>query len=140
MTGMVFIIDDDANIRESVLSLLAAEGMNARAFTNGDDFFDAKRPDVPSCLICDLKMPGLGGLEIASELARRGAEMPIIFVTGSGTIPMSVQAMKARAMQFLTKPVDPDDLLDAVSNALEADASSLHAPRARAIDEDRKCD
>jgi FixJ family two-component response regulator len=129
MTPIVFVVDDDDAVRTSVLNLLSAEGLDARGFAAGPAFFEADRPDVPSCLVCDMKMPGLGGLEVAAELTRQDSGIPIIFMTGFGSIPLSVQAMKAGAVEFLTKPVAPEELLRAVRDALVADASNLPARR-----------
>jgi FixJ family two-component response regulator len=129
MTPAVFVVDDDEAVRASVLNLLGAEGIGARAFATGAGFLEIERPDAPSCLICDMKMPGQGGLEVAAELGRRGMEMPVIFMTGFGSIPMSVQAMKAGAVEFLTKPVVPEELVRAVRDALAVDEVSLPARR-----------
>jgi FixJ family two-component response regulator len=129
MTPAVFVVDDDEAVRASVLNLLGAEGIGARAFATGAGFFEIERPDAPSCLICDMKMPGQGGLEVAAELGRRGLEMPVIFMTGFGSIPMSVQAMKAGAIEFLTKPVVPEELVRAVRDALAVDEVSLPVRR-----------
>ncbi len=125
MAPLVFIVDDDDAVRASVLNLLAAEGYDARGYAAAAAFFDQARPDRPSCLICDIHMPGLGGLEVAAELARQGAGIPIIFMTGFGSIPLSVQAMKAGAVEFLTKPAAPEELLRAVRDALAADEAKL---------------
>jgi FixJ family two-component response regulator len=125
----VFVVDDDEAVRTSVLNLLAADGLEARGFAAADAFFDVARPDAPACLVCDIQMPGLGGLEVAAELARLGRELPMIFMTGFGSIPLSVQAMKAGAMEFLTKPVQPDELLRAVRDALAVDAARLDGRR-----------
>jgi FixJ family two-component response regulator len=129
MTPVVFVVDDDDAVRTSVLNLLAAEGLDARAFSAAGDFLEEARPDAPACLVCDMMMPGLGGLEVAAELRRRGLALPIIFMTGFGSIPMSVQAMKAGAMEFLVKPARPEELLRAVRDALAADASQLAVRR-----------
>jgi FixJ family two-component response regulator len=129
MTPLVFVVDDDDAVRASVLNLLTAEGFEARGYSAASAFFDEARPDASACLICDINMPELGGLEVQAELARLGADIPIIFMTGFGSIPMTVQAMKAGAMEFLTKPVAPDDLLRAVRAALAADEAGLAARR-----------
>lgn len=121
MEQLVYVVDDDEAVRGSVRNLLEAEGYAVRSFASGAAFFDALAPDVPACLVCDMKMPQLGGLDVAAELARRGAMLPIIFITGYGSIPMTVQAMKAGATEFLTKPVAPDELLRAVADALALD-------------------
>lgn len=122
---LVFVLDDDAAVRASVLNLLAAEGLDARGFAAGADFIKQARPDTAACLVCDMKMPELDGLDIAGILAGQGCELPIIFMTGHGTIPMTVQAMKAGAVEFLTKPVAPDELLRAVRDALALDEARL---------------
>jgi FixJ family two-component response regulator len=129
MRPVVFVVDDDDAMRTSVLNLLAAEEVDARGFASAADFFAEERPDAPACLVCDMKMPGVGGLEVAAELGRLGRDLPIIFMTGFGSIPMTVQAMKAGALEFLIKPVEPDELLRAVRDALAADASRLEARR-----------
>jgi FixJ family two-component response regulator len=136
MMPAVFVVDDDDAVRASVLNLLAAEGYDARGFAAAGPFFDVFDAfagkdglGTASCLVCDMHMPGPDGLEVAAGLARRGTGMPIIFMTGFGSIPMSVQAMKAGAMEFLTKPVAPEALLAAVRAALAADQAGLAARR-----------
>jgi FixJ family two-component response regulator len=126
---MVFVVDDDDAVRTSILNLLAAEGFEARGFAAGAAFIGAARPDTAACLVCDMKMPELGGLEVAAEMARQGSGIPIIFMTGFGSIPMTVQAMKAGAIEFLTKPVAPEELLRAVRDGLRADEANLAARR-----------
>lgn len=126
---VVFVVDDDDAVRASVLNLLAAEGFEARGFAAGAAFIGAARPDTAACLVCDMKMPDLGGLDVAAEMARQGSDIPIIFMTGFGSIPMTVQAMKAGAIEFLTKPVAPEELLRAVRDALRADEAKLAARR-----------
>jgi len=126
---MVFVVDDDDAVRASILNLLAAEGFEARGFAAGAAFIGAARPDTAACLVCDMKMPELGGLEVAAEMARQGSGIPIIFMTGFGSIPMTVQAMKAGAIEFLTKPVAPEELLRAVRDGLRADEANLAARR-----------
>ena len=126
---MVFVVDDDDAVRTSILNLLAAEGFEARGFAAGAAFIGAARPDTAGCLVCDMKMPELGGLEVAAEMARQGSGIPIIFMTGFGSIPMTVQAMKAGAIEFLTKPVAPEELLRAVRDGLRADEANLAARR-----------
>lgn len=125
MKEIVFVVDDDEAVRGSVLNLLAAEGHAVREFASAAAFFQEPIPDLPACLILDMKMPETGGLEVAAELARKGTDIPIIFITGFGSIPLSVQAMKAGAMEFLTKPVAPETLLGAVREALAADAAKV---------------
>lgn len=129
MAPVVFIVDDDDAVRASVLDLLGAEGYDARGFAAAAAFFDEARPNAPSCLICDMQMPELDGLEVAAELGRQGTGIPIIFMTGFGSIPLSVQAMKAGAVEFLTKPAAPETLLRAVRDALAADEVNLMARR-----------
>lgn len=126
---MVFVVDDDDAVRASILNLLAAEGFEARGFAAGTAFIGASRPETAACLVCDMKMPELGGLEVAAEMALQGSDMPIIFMTGFGSIPMTVQAMKAGAIEFLTKPVAPDELLRAVRDGLRTDEANLAARR-----------
>jgi len=127
--SMVFVVDDDDAVRASILNLLAAEGFEARGFAAGAAFIGAARPDTAACLVCDMKMPELGGLEVAAAMARQGSDMPIIFMTGFGSIPMTVQAMKAGAIEFLTKPVAPEELLRAVRDGLRTDEANLAARR-----------
>ncbi|MFC5478783.1 response regulator transcription factor [Massilia suwonensis] len=129
MAPVVFVLDDDDGVRASVLNLLQAEGIEARGFSTGLDFVAQARLDAPSCLVCDIHMPEIGGLDVAAELARLGNELPIIFMTGFGSIPLSVRAMKAGAVEFLTKPVAPEALLQAVRDALALDAAGLAARR-----------
>jgi FixJ family two-component response regulator len=125
----VYVVDDDDSVRGSVLNLLRAEGIAARGFATGREFVAQARSDAPSCLVCDMQMPELDGLEVAAELARRGNDIPVIFMTGFGSIPLSVRAMKAGAIEFLTKPVVPDALILAVREALALDAAGLAARR-----------
>ena len=120
-TSIVLVIDDDPLVRDSVTDLLAANGFAARAFESAMEFIQAKRPDIPACLILDVELPGLSGLELQTELAKSGIELPIIFLTGHGDIPRSVRAMKAGAVEFLTKPFRARELLDAVRQALVRD-------------------
>jgi FixJ family two-component response regulator len=129
MTPTVYVVDDDDSVRASVLDLLRAEGIEARGFSAGRDFVAQARADAPSCLVCDMQMPELDGLEVAAELARLGKAIPVIFMTGFGSIPLSVRAMKAGAIEFLTKPVAPDALILAVREALALDAAGLAARR-----------
>lgn len=127
MTPIVYVLDDDDTVRASVLNLLRAEGIEALGFAAGPDFLAQVRADAPACLVSDMQMPELGGLEVAAELARLGADVPIVFMTGYGTIPLSVRAMKAGAIEFLTKPVAPEALLQAVREALALDAGRVAA-------------
>ena len=118
---MVFVIDDDESIRESLKSLMRSVGLGVETFASAQEFRQSERPDVPACLILDVRMPGLSGLDLQRDLADAGIHIPIIFITGHGDIPMSVRAMKAGAVEFLTKPFRDQDLLDAIQQALERD-------------------
>ena len=119
--AMVFVIDDDESIRESLKSLLRSVGLGVETFASAQEFLQSTRPDVPACLILDVRMPGLSGLDLQRELTEANIHIPIIFITGHGDIPMSVRAMKAGAVEFLTKPFRDQDLLDAIQQALERD-------------------
>jgi RNA polymerase sigma factor (sigma-70 family) len=118
---VVFVVDDDASVRSSLKFLLSTVGLNAETFDSADRFLYKKRADVPSCLVLDVRLPGLSGLDFQRELATRNICIPIVFLTGYGDIPMSVRAMKAGAVEFLTKPFRDQDLLDAVRVALDRD-------------------
>ena len=119
--SIVFVIDDDPLVRDSVADLLGSAGLAAQAFGSATEFIQAKRPDISACLILDVELPGLSGLDLQAELAKSGIEVPIIFLTGHGDIPKSVRAMKAGAVEFLTKPFRAPELLDAVRQALVRD-------------------
>ena len=121
VADMVFVIDDDESIREALKSLIRSVGLSVATFASAQDFLESSRPDVPSCLILDVRMPGLSGLDLQRDLAEANIHIPIIFITGHGDIPMSVRAMKAGAVEFLTKPFRDQDLLDAIQQALERD-------------------
>ncbi|MBZ5622699.1 MAG: response regulator [Acidobacteriia bacterium] len=121
LTSIVFVIDDDPLVRDSVTDLLAATGFAAQAFGSATEFIQAKRPDIPACLILDVELPGLSGFDLQVELTKSGTEVPIIFLSGHGDIPKSVRAMKAGAVEFLTKPFRAQELLDAVKQALVRD-------------------
>ncbi|MBV9770930.1 MAG: response regulator transcription factor [Bryobacterales bacterium] len=116
--GIVFVVDDDPLVCDSVADLLGSAGFPAQTFGSATEFIRAKRPDIAACLVLDVELPGLSGLDLQAELAKSGIEVPIIFLTGHGDIPKSVRAMKAGAVEFLTKPFRPQDLLDAVRQAL----------------------
>jgi len=118
---LVFIVEDDAEFRAALQRLFRTVGLKAEAFGSATDFLDAKRPDMPACLVLDVRLPGLSGLDLQTELAKRAIRLPIIFMTGHGDIPMSVRAMKAGAVDFLAKPFRDQDLLDAVGIAIERD-------------------
>jgi FixJ family two-component response regulator len=119
--AMVFVVDDDASIRESLKNLIRSVGLRVELFASAQEFLGSKRPDVPSCLVLDVRLPGLSGLDLQRRTRDAGMEVPIIFITGHGDIPMSVRAMKAGAVEFLTKPFRDQDLLDAIQQALERD-------------------
>jgi len=119
--AVVFVVDDDAPVRESLKNLISSVGLRAELFASTQEFLRSKRPDVPSCLVLDVRLPGLSGLDLQKRITEAGMEIPIIFITGHGDIPMSVRAMKAGAVEFLTKPFRDQDLLDAIQLALERD-------------------
>jgi RNA polymerase sigma factor (sigma-70 family) len=121
---MVLVIDDDPSMRTAIKELIEAVGLNCQTFGSGQELLEAKLPDVPSCLVLDVRLPGPSGLNLQRELSERGNHIPIIFITGHGDIPMSVQAMKAGAVEFLTKPFRDQDLLDAIEQATERDRSA----------------
>jgi FixJ family two-component response regulator len=118
---VVLVIDDDPDVREGLKALFQSVNLESRAYRSAPEFFRSKPPDQVSCLILDVRLPGLSGLDFQAELAKVNVNIPIIFITGYGDIPMSVKAMKAGAVEFLTKPVREQDLLDAVRTALERD-------------------
>jgi FixJ family two-component response regulator len=118
---IVFVIDDDRMIREGLQSLIRSVGLRVEMFGSAQDFLLAKRADAPACLILDVRMPGLSGLDLQLKLSDAGIHIPIIFITGHGDIPMSVRAMKEGAYEFLTKPVRGQDLLGAVQKAISTD-------------------
>jgi FixJ family two-component response regulator len=117
----VFVVDDDASMRRSLESLLRSVGHDVKLFASGPEFMRAERKDAPGCLVLDVRLPGISGLAFQQELTQAGIKLPIIFVTGHGDVPMTVRAMKAGAVEFLTKPFDDQVLLDAVHAALERD-------------------
>ena len=116
---VVFVIDDDASVRASLKKLFESVGFHVQLHGSADEFLQSERPDVPCCLVLDVRLPGLSGIEFQSELAKMRTDVPIIFMTGHGDIPMTVQAMKAGAVEFLTKPCRDQELLDAVRSAIE---------------------
>ena len=117
-SSIIYVVDDDQTVRESLESLFDSVGLKSRSFSSATDFLSARLPDVTSCLILDVRLPGLGGLDFQTDLARAKIDIPIIFITGYGDIPMSVRAMKHGAVEFLSKPIREQDLLDAVQLAL----------------------
>jgi len=117
----VFVIDDDDLVRASIQGLLNSVGLRSETFGAAQEFLRSKRPDVPSCLVLDVRLPGVNGLDFQRDLADAGIRIPIIFITGYGDIPMTVKAMKSGAVEFLTKPFRDQDLLDAIHQALDRD-------------------
>jgi FixJ family two-component response regulator len=117
----VFVVDDDASVRESIQGLLRSARLRCASFATAEEFLRNKPPDGPSCLVLDVSLPGVNGLEFQRQLADAGVRIPIIFITGHGDIPMSVKAMKSGAVEFLTKPFQDQDLLDAIRQALHRD-------------------
>jgi DNA-binding NtrC family response regulator len=120
-TGFVYVVDDDASVREGVARLIRSAGVMTQTFASGEEFLAAARPKNPSCLVLDVQLPGLTGLDLQRELAKSGVQVPIIFLTGHGDIPMTVRALKAGAAHFLTKPIDDQDLLSAIDQCLTSD-------------------
>jgi len=117
----VFVVDDDAGMRASIQGLLKSAGLRSESFGTAEEFLSSNRPDVPSCLVLDVSLPGINGLDFQHKLADAGVQIPIIFITGHGDIPMTVKAMKSGAVEFLTKPFLDRDLLDAIQHALDRD-------------------
>jgi len=115
----VYVVDDDASVRRGLSNLIRSVGLRVEVFASASEFLAVKRPDAPACLILDVRLPGLSGLDFQTELTKARNQIPIIFITGHGDIPMTVKAMKAGAIEFLTKPFRDQDLLDAVQVALE---------------------
>ena len=122
---IVFIVDDDVSVRESMELLIRDEHWKPETFASAQEFLDHPRKRVPSCLVLDLSLPGLNGLELQKKLAVEHIDMPIIFITGHGDVPQSVQAMKAGALEFLTKPLDTEALVRAIRNAIERSSVAL---------------
>src|SRR6266403_6145641 len=123
--AIVYVIDDDAQTRESLKNLMRSVGLHVEVFASAQDFLRSKRPDVPACLVLDVRLRGLSGLDLQKRMAEAKIEVPIIFITGYGDIPVTVQAMKAGAVEFLTKPFDADALLSAIQQALERSRIAL---------------
>jgi FixJ family two-component response regulator len=121
---IVFVVDDDLSVRRSTERLIRLAGLEVQTFTSAREFLKHPRPDRPACLVLDVRMPGLSGMDLQRELKQSGIQLPIIFITGHGDIPMTVRAMKAGAVEFLTKPFRSRGLLDAVRSALERDQSA----------------
>ena len=136
-TSIVYVVDDDASVREALSNLLESVGLDAELFGSTEEFLRANRPAVPSCLVLDVTLPGMNGLEFQEMLPRTGNPIPIVFITAFGDIPMTSRAMKAGAVEFLAKPFQKDDLLTAIDQALAKDSAqraveaSISALRAR---------
>jgi len=122
---IVFVVDDDPSVREALSSLIRSIDLNVETFSSAREFLQHKRPDVPACLVLDVRLPGLSGLDLQRELVTAKNSIPIIFITGHGDVPMSVRAMKAGAVEFLTKPFRDQELLDAIHQAIERDRELL---------------
>jgi FixJ family two-component response regulator len=123
--AVVFVVDDDVSMREALAGLIAANGLRVACFSSAQEFLLRPMDEAPACLVLDVRMPGVGGFELQRELAAAGREVPIIFITAHGDIPMAVRAMKAGAFEFLPKPIRGEDLLAAVEQALERDRRAL---------------
>lgn len=123
--AVVFVVEDDASVREALSSLIRSVGLHAELFPSAQAFLKHQKPVAPACLVLDVRLPGLSGLELQRELASRDNTIPIIFITGHGDIPMSVRAMKDGAVEFLTKPFRDQDLLDAIQQAIERDRLAI---------------
>ena len=133
---VVFVVDDDARVREALSSLLASAGLEVAVFASATEFLDADKPDAPACLVLDLELPDINGLELQKELAEREAP-PIVFITGHGDIPSSVKAMKAGAVEFLSKPFGDDELLHAVETSIALDRAERQKRSERATLDNR---
>jgi FixJ family two-component response regulator len=120
-SAAVFVIDDDALVRAAIQGMLKSVGLHSEIFATAQEFLQSKRPDVPSCLVLDVRLPGVNGLDFQRQLADADVRIPIIFITGHGDIPMTVKAMKSGAVEFLTKPFRDQELLDAIHLAIERD-------------------
>ncbi len=125
LTPIVFVVDDDVSVRESLELLIRCEGWQPETFASAQEFLDYPRARVPNCLVLDVSLPGLNGLDLQQLVASERTDMPIIFITGYGNVPMTVQAMKAGAVEFLTKPFSDDVLLRAIRQALERSRAAL---------------
>jgi FixJ family two-component response regulator len=131
--NLVFVVEDDPSMRNALNNLLRSVGLEAQLFSSAKEFLQSGRPDVPSCVILDVRLPGISGLDLQRELAAANVHIPIIFITAHGDIPMSVRAMKAGAVEFLTKPFRDQDLLDAIQVALNQDR--VRREKAHGLDE-----
>lgn len=130
---IVYVVEDNTAVREALDSLIRSVGFRVQTFGSGQEFLRTKRTNVPSCLVLDVRLPGLSGLELQQELSRSNTPIPIIFITGHGDIPMSVRAMKAGALEFLVKPFRDQDLLDAIHQAIEKDRISQRTRESLAL-------
>jgi FixJ family two-component response regulator len=141
--AIVFVVDDDESIREALKSLISSVGLQVATFASAREFMQSRTPDVPGCLVLDVRLPGLSGLDLQRELARANIATPIIFITGHADIPMTVRAMKAGAVEFLSKPFRDQDLLDAIHQALDRDRISreqrLQDPELRSLYDSLSC-
>jgi len=128
-TPVVFVVDDDVSVRESLELLIGTAGWRVGTFSSGQEFLAQPRPTVPCCLVLDVSLPGLNGLELQERIAHERSEMPIVFITGHGDVPMTVRAMKAGAIEFLTKPFNDDVLLSAIRGAIDHSTAALSQER-----------
>src|SRR5258707_12430056 len=124
--AIVFVVDDDVFVREALESLVRSAGFKVDTFASAQDFLDHRKADGPSCLVLDVRLPGLSGLDLQKRIIEANREIPIIFITGHGDVPTSVRAMKAGAVEFLTKPFSDQDLLDAIGQAIQRNRSARH--------------
>jgi FixJ family two-component response regulator len=129
--SVVFVIDDDPSVREALAGLLRSVGLGVQSFGSAQEFLQSPRPEVPGCLVLDVRLPGRSGLDLQRELAASGIHLPIVFLTGHGDIPMSVRAIKAGAIEFLTKPFHDQELLDAIQLGIERDRAGRREAAAR---------
>ncbi len=123
---IVFVVDDDASVRDAVKSLIRSVGLHVETFGSTREFLDAKRPESPACLVLDVRLPDVSGLELQRDLTAANVQIPIIFISGHADVPMSVQAMKAGAVEFLTKPFRGQELLEAIQQAIANDRAAWH--------------
>lgn len=128
-SSTVFVVDDDASVRDALSNLLEAVGLHAEVFASTEGFLNYERPEAPSCLVLDVRLPGMNGLDFQQQLIKRGVTIPIIFITAHGDIPMTTRAMKAGAVEFLPKPFQKEDLITAIHEALDRDRKqrNVHA-------------
>lgn len=124
--AIVFVVDDDESVRKSLARVIRSAGLRVETFASAQQFLAGQRADVPSCLVLDVRMPGLSGLDLQQRLAEISVEIPIVFITGHGDVPTSVRAMKAGAVEFLTKPFSKQDLLNGIQQAIQRDRAARH--------------